>query len=44
MQEHSNLYRIFLKDHQEHPMPMDRVISVLALILQRYEEIYRSSD
>lgn len=40
MQEHSNLYLIFLKDQQENPMPMDRVIQVLAQILQKYEEIY----
>lgn len=40
MQEHSNLYLIFLKDQQEIPMPMDRVIQVLAQILQKYEEIY----
>ena len=40
MQEHYNLYLIFLKDQQETPMPMDRVIQVLAQILQKYEEIY----
>lgn len=40
MQEHSNLYRIFLKDQQENPMPMDRMIQVLAQILKKYEEIY----
>lgn len=40
MQEHSNLYLIFLKDQQETPMPMDRVIHVLAQILKKYEEIY----
>ena len=39
MQEHSNLYRIFQKDQQENPMPMDRVIQVLAQILQKYIEI-----
>lgn len=42
MQEHTNLYRIFSKDQQEKPMPMARVVQVLALILQKYEQIYRS--
>lgn len=42
MQEHSNLYRIFMKDQQEHPMPMERVVAVLTRILQRYEELYQS--
>ena len=42
MQEHSNLYRIFLKDQRENPMPIDRVIQVLAQVLQKYEEIYLS--
>ena len=40
MQEHSNLYCIFLMDQQENLMPMEQVIRVLAQILQKYEEIY----
>lgn len=44
MQEHSNLYRIFMKDQQEHPMPTERVIVVLAHILQKYGEINQSSS
>lgn len=40
MQEHTNLYRIFCLDQQENPMPIERVIQVLTLILQKYEEIY----
>lgn len=42
MQEHSNLYRIFMKDQQDNLMPMDRVIQVLAQIIRKYEEIYLS--
>jgi hypothetical protein len=42
MQEHSNLYHIFLKDQQAHPMDIARVVQVLVLILQKYENIYQS--
>lgn len=44
MQKHSNLYRIILKDQQDHPMPIERVIAVLTRILQKYEEIYQSGN
>lgn len=44
MQEHSNLYRIFQKDQQEHPMPMEQVIVMLSYILQKYEEMYPSGN
>ena len=40
MKEHSNLYRILVKDQEENPMPMDCVIRVLVLILREYEKIY----
>lgn len=39
MRKRSNLYRIFLKDQQDHPMPMGRVICVLTMILQKYQEM-----
>ena len=44
MHKHSNLYHIFLKDQQEHPMPIERVIAVLTQILQKYKEIYQSGN
>lgn len=44
MQEHSNLYRIFQKDQQAHPMPMEQVVAVLTRILQKYGEIYQSGS
>lgn len=38
MKEHSNMYRIFQKDQQAHPMAMERVIQVLKAIMERYAE------
>lgn len=39
MQEHTNLYRIFLMDFQSHPMPVEHMERIRKLIEKYIEEL-----
>lgn len=39
MQEHTNLYRIFLRDFQSHPMPVEYMERISKIIEQYIEEL-----
>ena len=43
MKEHTNLYRIFMRDQQAHHMSKARANQILAMILRYFRESYDTS-